>query len=437
MWEILGEGMLGYVLLVDADAPRDPAPRRRASSTPSGAMARVPFVVAVNRTAEARPGGGGPACARRSTSTRTCPSSPCDATDKDSVKSVLLALLYSVLDEIEADGGPRVSHGPAAACDAGSAPAGRHSRAVPVPIVPGRRSGPRRRGRPWDARRPGSGVADRRDATAPIAPVASIPAAPVLLEVRAPPAPCRSGLERRSPRDGARPPAPVTLGLRRRRQVDAATPTTRGCAPSGRPRPRCSSRRAPEPAPAEVRPRATAARRWCRTGARGTSRDRDGTVSRYDPRGRTREAAGRHPPRGRSGHAATSSASPSIEQSAARSQPGPGAGRPGRAHRVAARRVPRRPDRHALRRPRRHPGRRLRARRACPGTWPAGTRRSRSASRRASSSSPWPTRPTCSPSTTSSRRRRAASTSSRSSPPATTSSRRSTATTAPATSSTT
>ena len=27
---------------------------------------------------------------------------PCDATDKDSVKAVLLALLYSVLDDIEA-----------------------------------------------------------------------------------------------------------------------------------------------------------------------------------------------------------------------------------------------------------------------------------------------------------------------------------------------
>jgi hypothetical protein len=31
---------------------------------------------------------------------------PCDATDKESVKSVLLALLYAVLDEVE---GERVS----------------------------------------------------------------------------------------------------------------------------------------------------------------------------------------------------------------------------------------------------------------------------------------------------------------------------------------
>ena len=66
-------------------------------------MARVPYVVALNRAGaddhalvEAGP--------RSSwTSRPTSPSSPCDATDKESVKNVLLALLYAVLDEVETE----------------------------------------------------------------------------------------------------------------------------------------------------------------------------------------------------------------------------------------------------------------------------------------------------------------------------------------------
>jgi small GTP-binding protein len=99
MWEILGEGMLGYVLLLDTNRPESLAEAvgildafRR--------MARVPFVVALNRTtgvdevedARIRQAlGVGSSVALV----------PCDATDKESVKAVLLALLYSVLDEVE------------------------------------------------------------------------------------------------------------------------------------------------------------------------------------------------------------------------------------------------------------------------------------------------------------------------------------------------
>jgi len=100
MWEILGEGMLGYVLLVDADRPETLAEAAGILDA-FRRMAHVPFVVAVNRVAEVDP--------RLEDRIRAeldlAPSVPlvaCDATDKDSVKSVLLALLYSVLDEIEA-----------------------------------------------------------------------------------------------------------------------------------------------------------------------------------------------------------------------------------------------------------------------------------------------------------------------------------------------
>jgi uncharacterized protein len=99
MWEILGEGMLGYVLLVDASRPES-FPEALNILGAFRRMARVPFVVALNRT--------------DGLDTRTendlrdaldladsVPIVPCDATDKESVKTVLLALLYSVLDEIE------------------------------------------------------------------------------------------------------------------------------------------------------------------------------------------------------------------------------------------------------------------------------------------------------------------------------------------------
>ncbi|MFZ0325404.1 MAG: ATP/GTP-binding protein [Actinomycetes bacterium] len=100
MWEILGEGMLGYILLVDptrADSLAEASGIREAFQR----MARVPFVVAVNRlerlddveTARIRQAVGVDA---------SIPLVPCDATDKDSVKSVLLALLYAVLDDVEA-----------------------------------------------------------------------------------------------------------------------------------------------------------------------------------------------------------------------------------------------------------------------------------------------------------------------------------------------
>jgi small GTP-binding protein len=100
MWEILGEGMLGYVLLVDSSRP-ETLEEAAGILAAFRRMAHVPFVVALNRSADVDP--------RVEDDVRRAlelgpdvPLVPCDATDKDSVKAVLLALLYSVLDEIEA-----------------------------------------------------------------------------------------------------------------------------------------------------------------------------------------------------------------------------------------------------------------------------------------------------------------------------------------------
>ena len=99
MWEILGEGMLGYILLVDSS---------RADSLEEAAgilaafrkMARVPFVVALNRSAGVSPD--------EENTVRDVLALdddvavvPCDATDRESVKSVLLALLYAVVESLD------------------------------------------------------------------------------------------------------------------------------------------------------------------------------------------------------------------------------------------------------------------------------------------------------------------------------------------------
>src|SRR3954463_14939295 len=99
MWEILGEGMLGYVLLVDATQP-DSLDEAVGIARAFRKMANVPFVVGLNRAdsideslerevrdvLELEP---------------AVPVVPCDATDRESVKTVLLSLLYAVVDSLD------------------------------------------------------------------------------------------------------------------------------------------------------------------------------------------------------------------------------------------------------------------------------------------------------------------------------------------------
>lgn len=98
MWEILGEGMLGYVLVLDSSEPQSlqdavgiHAAFRR--------LARVPYVVALNRAVCLEPA--------QEQHVRAALQLPddvavvaCDATDRESVKQVLLALLDSALDAL-------------------------------------------------------------------------------------------------------------------------------------------------------------------------------------------------------------------------------------------------------------------------------------------------------------------------------------------------
>jgi uncharacterized protein len=99
MWEVLAEGMLGFVVLVDA--------QREASYEEAEEIleffhesAAVPYVVAVNKGDDEHDGG-----VEQARSWLRLPEHircvPVDARDKESVKGVLLELLYAVLDEIE------------------------------------------------------------------------------------------------------------------------------------------------------------------------------------------------------------------------------------------------------------------------------------------------------------------------------------------------
>ena len=99
MWEILGEGMLGYVLLLDAERT-DSLDEAAGILAAFRTMAKVPFVVALNRAAVVESAHE----QRIREALDLDPSVPivaCDATDRASVKNVLLALLYAIVDSID------------------------------------------------------------------------------------------------------------------------------------------------------------------------------------------------------------------------------------------------------------------------------------------------------------------------------------------------
>ena len=100
MWEILSEGMLGFIVMVDSNRPETFREARRILET-FKAYAPTPFVVAANKqdlddawelediSVALRLGDGVKLL-------------PCIATDKETVKNVILELLYSILEAMEA-----------------------------------------------------------------------------------------------------------------------------------------------------------------------------------------------------------------------------------------------------------------------------------------------------------------------------------------------
>lgn len=98
MWETLSEGMLGFVLLVDAE-DKDSYEDAKSMIEFFRNMSDVPFVVAANKVP--------PTDMKTLRAVRTSialadeiPLLPVDARDKESVKAVLLGLLYRILDSM-------------------------------------------------------------------------------------------------------------------------------------------------------------------------------------------------------------------------------------------------------------------------------------------------------------------------------------------------
>ncbi len=99
MWEILSEGMLGFIVIVDSTRPETYREARSILET-FRAYAPTPYVVAANKQdlKDAWEIDDMRNALRLDPKVKFL---PCVSTDRDSVKSVLLELLYSILSDME------------------------------------------------------------------------------------------------------------------------------------------------------------------------------------------------------------------------------------------------------------------------------------------------------------------------------------------------
>jgi hypothetical protein len=102
MWEILAQGMLGFVVLVDSVRPETFREATNILET-FRAYAETPYVVAANKQdlPDAWALDDLRIALRLDDSIKLL---PCVSTDKESVKNVLLELLYSILEEMDMQG---------------------------------------------------------------------------------------------------------------------------------------------------------------------------------------------------------------------------------------------------------------------------------------------------------------------------------------------
>jgi small GTP-binding protein len=99
MWEILAEGMLGFIVMVDSTKPETFREAQSILNT-FRAYAPTPYVVAANK--QDHPDAWDPEdmkiALRLDEDVKLL---PCVATDRDKVRNVLLELLYTILEEME------------------------------------------------------------------------------------------------------------------------------------------------------------------------------------------------------------------------------------------------------------------------------------------------------------------------------------------------
>jgi len=99
MWEILAEGMLGFVVMVDSTKPETFREAKSILET-FRAYAPTPYVVAANKQdiPDAWPADDLRIALRIEENVKLL---PCVAREKESVKNVLLQLLYAILEEMD------------------------------------------------------------------------------------------------------------------------------------------------------------------------------------------------------------------------------------------------------------------------------------------------------------------------------------------------
>ena len=99
MWEILSEGMLGFIVMVDSTRPETFREARTILET-FRVYAPTPYVVAANKQDQRDSWEVNDIriALRLSNNVKLI---PCVAFDREAVKNVLLALLYSILTELE------------------------------------------------------------------------------------------------------------------------------------------------------------------------------------------------------------------------------------------------------------------------------------------------------------------------------------------------
>jgi len=99
MWEILSEGMLGFVVLIDSTKPETFREARRILQSFEN-FARTPYIVAANKQdlEDAWEPGDLKIVLRLDSDVKVL---PCVALDRESVKNILLELLYSILEQYD------------------------------------------------------------------------------------------------------------------------------------------------------------------------------------------------------------------------------------------------------------------------------------------------------------------------------------------------
>lgn len=108
MWEILSEGMLGFVVIVDSARPETFREARRILDTFRG-YSPTPFVIAANKQddEDAWPAEDLKIALGLDSDVRVL---PCIATKKEAVKNILLELLYIILEGAPQDHAPVRKH---------------------------------------------------------------------------------------------------------------------------------------------------------------------------------------------------------------------------------------------------------------------------------------------------------------------------------------